>query len=384
MDEKKKVLFITGTRADYGKIKSLMKTMDQAEEYDVFIYVSGMHLLPQYGSTYKEVLKDHYENVHVAFGQQHTDNMSFNLGIVLTHLSGYVSQIKPDMILVHGDRIDALAGALTGALNNILVAHIEGGEVSGTIDDSIRHAISKFAHLHFVCNEEAKKRLLQLGESEERIYVIGSPDIDVMLSHNLPSLETVKNYYDIPFSAYGIFLYHPVTTEPDQIAEHTKTILKALRESGKKYIAVYPNNDPGAEIILDRVRELKKEKNFVVYPSIRFEYFLTLLKNADFIIGNSSAGIRESGIYGIPAVDIGTRQQGRYDIRKLPNIQHVPEKKKEILKAIRQIGKHRIRCHDFGKGEGTQKFLKIIQEESIWNYSVQKIFVDRQPFFEKN
>ena len=120
MDEKKKVLFITGTRADYGKIKSLMKTMDQAEEYDVYIYVSGMHLLPQYGSTYKEVLKDNYENVHVAFGQQHTDNMSFNLGIVLTHLSGYVSQVKPDMILVHGDRIDALAGALTGALNNIL------------------------------------------------------------------------------------------------------------------------------------------------------------------------------------------------------------------------------------------------------------------------
>lgn len=377
MEKKKKVLFVTGTRADYGKIKSLMKTMDQAEEYDVFIYVSGMHLLPQYGSTYKEVLKDHYENVHVAFGQQHTDDMSFNLGIVLTHLSGYVSQIKPDMILVHGDRIDAMAGALTGALNNILVAHIEGGEVSGTIDDSIRHAISKFAHLHFVCNEEAKKRLLQLGESEERIYVIGSPDIDVMLSNDLPDLETVKKYYDIPFSSYGIFLYHPVTTEQDQIAEHTKTILRALRESGKNYIAVYPNNDTGADIILNRLRELKQERNFVVYPSIRFEYFLTLLKNADCIIGNSSAGIRESGIYGIPAVDIGTRQQGRYDIHKLPNIQHVPEKKKEILKALQQIETHRIRCHDFGKGEGTRKFLKIIQEETIWNYGIQKVFVDR-------
>lgn len=376
MNQKKRVLFITGTRADYGKIKSLMKTMDRSEAYDVYIYVSGMHLLPQYGSTYKEVLKDNYENVHVAFGQQHTEDMSFNLGIVLTHLSGYVSQIHPDMILVHGDRIDALAGALVGALNNILVAHIEGGEVSGTIDDSIRHAISKFAHLHFVCNEAAKRRLMQLGESEERIFVIGSPDIDVMLSNDLPSLETVKTYYEIPFSSYGIFLYHPVTTELEQLAEHTRIIIDALKASGRNYIVVYPNNDMGSEIILNQVKRLKEEKQFVVYPSIRFEYFLTLLKNADVIIGNSSAGIRESGIYGVPAVDIGTRQQGRYDINKLPNILHVTEDKQEILQALHETERHRIRCHDFGLGKGTEKFLEVIRAESIWKYGIQKVFVD--------
>lgn len=178
----KRILFITGTRADYGKIKSIMKTMDRSDRYEVFIYVSGMHLLSQYGSTYREVLKDQYENVHVAFGQQHTDDMSYNLGVVLTNLAPYTAQVRPDIIVVHGDRIDALAGAITGALNNILVAHIEGGEISGTIDDSIRHAVSKFAHLHFVCNEEAKKRIIQLGESEKHIFVIGSPDIDIMLS----------------------------------------------------------------------------------------------------------------------------------------------------------------------------------------------------------
>ena len=150
----KRILFITGTRADYGKIKSIMKTMDHSDRFEVFIYVSGMHLLSQYGSTYREVLKDQYENVHVAFGQQHTDDMSYNLGVVLSNLAPYTAQVRPDMIVVHGDRIDALAGAITGALNNILVAHIEGGEISGTIDDSIRHAVSKFAHLHFVCNED--------------------------------------------------------------------------------------------------------------------------------------------------------------------------------------------------------------------------------------
>lgn len=135
-----------------------------------------------------------------------TDNMSYNLGVVLMNLD-VMRADKPDMIVVHGDRIDALAGAVTGALNNILVAHIEGGEISGTIDDSIRHAISKFAHLHFVCNEEAKKRLLQMGEQKERIFVIGSPDIDIMLSDTLPSLQQAYEKYEVDFDTYSIFMY---------------------------------------------------------------------------------------------------------------------------------------------------------------------------------
>lgn len=374
--EQKKILFITGTRADYGKIKSLMKTMDRSDRYEVFVYVSGMHLLAQYGSTYREVLKDEYKNVHVAFGQQHTNDMSYNLGAVLTHLSVYVSQINPDMILVHGDRIDALAGAITGALNNILVAHIEGGEISGTIDDSIRHAISKFAHLHFVCNEEAKKRIIQLGESEEHIFVIGSPDIDIMIGDSLPPLEETKRYYDITFEEYAIFMYHPVTTELESLGRYIDEVIHALKRSGKNYVVIYPNNDLGTEIILNKIRELDSEKHFSVYPSIRFEYFLTLLKNASFIIGNSSAGIRESGIYGVPAIDMGTRQNGRYDKKKIRNVQHVPEEQEEILKAIQNVDGYRIKCHNFGKGNSTEKFLKILENEEIWDCGVQKTFVD--------
>ncbi len=374
--KQKKVLFITGTRADYGKIKSLMKTMEKSERYEVFVYVSGMHLLAQYGNTYREVLKDHYTNVNVAFGQQHTEDMSYNLGVVLTNLAVYVSQIEPDMILVHGDRIDALAGAITGALNNILVAHIEGGEISGTIDDSIRHAISKFAHLHFVCNEEAKRRIIQLGESEDHIFVIGSPDIDIMLSENLPTIEEVKTYYEIPFDQYGIFMYHPVTTELGQLKDHVDQVVGALRESGRRFVVVYPNNDLGTQIILDAVRELDEDENFCTYPSIRFEYFLTLLKHAAVIIGNSSAGIRESGIYGIPAIDIGTRQNGRYDIHTLRNIQHVREKKEEILAAIDHVSEYAIRCHNFGLGNSTEQFLEIMENEEVWECGIQKRFID--------
>ncbi len=372
----RRILFITGTRADYGKIKSLMKTMDRSDRYEVFIYVSGMHLLSQYGSTYREVLKDRYENVHVAFGQQHTDDMSYNLGVVMTNLAPYTAQVRPDMIVVHGDRIDALAGAITGALNNILVAHIEGGEISGTIDDSIRHAVSKFAHLHFVCNEEAKKRIIQLGESEKHIFVIGSPDIDIMLGNHLPSLEEAKAYYDIGFEEYAIFMYHPVTTEVPQLGEHIKRVIEALRISGKNYIVIYPNNDLGTEIILENVRKLDEEEHFSVYPSLRFEYFLTLLRHARFIIGNSSAGIRESGIYGVPAVDIGTRQEGRYDQDTLKNVQHVEECVDEITEAIRRTDEYAIQCHNFGLGNSTEKFLQILDQEEVWTCEVQKRFVD--------
>ena len=228
MNQRKKILFITGTRADYGKIKPIMQKMEKKqEEYEVFVYVSGMHLLQKYGSTYREVQKDGYKNTYVAFEQVMTDNMSYNLGVVLMNLARYADQIKPDMIVVHGDRIDALAGAVTGALNNILVAHIEGGEISGTIDDSIRHAISKFAHLHFVCNEEAKKRLLQMGEQNERIFVIGSPDIDIMLSDTLPSLQQAYEKYEVDFDTYSIFMYHPVTTEVEKLPEHIGEVVDA-------------------------------------------------------------------------------------------------------------------------------------------------------------
>ena len=209
----KRILFITGTRADYGKIKSLLKTVEVDPKFELHIFVSGMHLVEKLGNTYREVLKDKYSNVYVDFSQANSGIMSFDLGNVVSDLTNYIKKIQPDMIVVHGDRIDAMAGAVVGALNNIIVVHIEGGELSGTIDESIRHAITKLSHLHLVSNDEAKERLKQLGEEESRIFVTGSPDIDVMLSDNLPSLDEAKRRYDINFEKYAICMYHPVTTE---------------------------------------------------------------------------------------------------------------------------------------------------------------------------
>lgn len=371
----RKILFITGTRADYGKIKSLIKALEKDDEYEVFIFVSGMHLIEKLGNTYKEVLKDDYRNVYVDFAQSNRGIMSYDLGNIICDLTGYVKRISPDMIVVHGDRIDALAGAVVGALNNIKVAHIEGGELSGTIDESIRHAISKFAHIHLVCNEEAKKRLIQLGEEEKRIYIVGSPDIDVMLSNSLPSLQKVREKYKIIFDKYAIFMYHPVTTEYSLLADKIGKVVSALIDSGKNYVVIYPNNDLGSELILNEYNRLKNNSSFVVYPSLRFEYFLTLLKNAEFMIGNSSAGVRETSIYGIPAIDIGSRQSGRYSLTD-SNIQHVEEEGEEIRNAILNYKKYRKVNHLYGEGNSTEKFLEIMKEEELWNFEIQKKFVD--------
>ena len=217
---------------------------------------------------------------------------------------------------------------------------------------------------------------MQLGENEKRIFEIGSPDIDVMLSEELPSLEIAKDYYDIEFENYGIFMYHPVTTEISELAEHIATTIRALKQSGKNYVVIYPNNDLGTEIILKHIQELEEDKQFAIYPSIRFEYFLTLLKNADMIVGNSSAGIRESGIYGIPAIDIGTRQNGRYDIHQLKNIQHVSENEKEILKAIAKANDYKVVSSNFGNGNSTERFLEILKQDNVWNMNIQKQFID--------
>ncbi|MEG6585047.1 UDP-N-acetylglucosamine 2-epimerase [Dendrosporobacter sp. 1207_IL3150] len=376
MAVKKKILFITGTRADYGKLKPLLKAIEASSNFENYIFVSGMHLLAQYGNTYNEVLKDNYKNVYVAFGLEHSSSMSINLGNTIKQLTGYVAHVKPDMIIVHGDRLDALAGAVVGALNNILVAHIEGGEVSGTIDESIRHAVSKFCHIHFTCNSEASKRLLQLGENSDTVYEIGSPDIDIMLSGLLPDIDEVKRYYGLPFNNYCILMYHPVTTEYSRVAENIKQVIDAVIKSKRNYVIIYPNNDLGSEIILNEYNRVKNNEHVRMFPSLRFEYFLTLLKHADCIIGNSSAGIRESCVYGIPAIDIGTRQSGRYDLKKMSNIQHVTEDTAQILSALKCLENYRLVSKHFGEGTSTEMFMEALNNPNLWDIKIQKRFID--------
>lgn len=371
---KKKIVFLTGTRADFGKIKGLIAVLEDANEYQPYIFVTGMHLMHEYGYTLLEVERCGYEHIHTFSNHTHETTMDLTLAKTIDGFSAYVKKIQPDLIVVHGDRVEALAGAIVGSLNNILVAHIEGGEISGTIDELIRHSVSKLSHIHYTSNEDAKRRLIQMGELPESIHTIGSPDIDVMFSDTLPSIEEVKEYYEIPYDSYAVAMYHPVTTEVENIKEDAITFVQALKKSDKNYVLIFPNNDLGSQFIIDAYSELKQNTKFRIFPSIRFEYFLTLLKNSEFMIGNSSAGVREAPYYGVPSIDIGTRQRNRVKVSSVINCDCNVDK---IVNAIMQIGNILSeKMQIFGFGDSASLFLKSLESDAIWTINHQKQFKD--------
>ncbi len=370
----RKIAFLTGTRADFGKLKPLIKLVEDSDLFECFVFVTGMHTLAKYGSTYREVEKQGYKNIFVYMNQTITTDADIILANTIVGFSNFVKEVAPDMIVVHGDRVETLAGVIVGSLNNILAAHIEGGELSGSIDELIRHAVTKLAHVHFVSNEEAKRRLVQMGENENSIFIIGSPDIDIMKSENLPALQEAKDNYEILFNEYSIFVYHPITTEIKELEGDIKEVVSALIESGRNYIVIYPNNDKGSDIILRGYDRFNDRNNFRVLPSLRFEFFLTLLANAKFMIGNSSAGVREAEVYGVPAINIGSRQSSRTRSKHIIN---VDTDKKDIFKAISEAENMTFEpISNFGDGDSYKRFYEIINDEGFWKTPVQKQFLD--------
>lgn len=371
----KKILFLTGTRAEFGKLKPLMRKVENSPNFECQIFATGMHALARYGSTYDEIQKSGFKNTFLYINQMANQNsvMDLILGNTIQGLGHYVREFNPDLIVVHGDRVETLAGAIVGALNNILVAHIEGGEISGTVDEIIRHSVSKMSHIHFVANEKARLRLIQMGETEDSIYIIGSPDIDIMISDKLPSLLKTKKRYEIDFDEYAVFIYHPVTTEASQLMLYTKNILAALEASGWNFIVIYPNNDLGADIIIDGLSRHKGNPKFKMFPSIRFEYFLTILKHAKAIIGNSSTGVREAPVYGVPTINIGSRQKNRFHHSSIIN---VTENKNKILKSMKNLPEDIQTSMHFGKGKSAEMFIKFLKNPKFWQRSCQKQFKD--------
>jgi len=374
----RKIVFLSGTRADYGKLSLLIKTFDAMDNYWVEVVATGMHLLSRYGYTVNEIHKAGIRNVFPIFNQDSStsEKMDVVLANTLIQLSHYLNERRPDLLVVHGDRVEALAGAIAGSLNGIRVAHFEGGEVSGTIDESIRHAISKMAHVHFVANHESEKRLLQMGETEESVFVVGSAEIDVMLSNTLPSIDDAKAYYDVVFSNYAILIYHPVTTELDELDEKTTQLLAALKETDDNFIIIRPNNDIGTTIVDSRIQEfaLAHSDRVRLFRSIQFEKYLSLLKHARYIIGNSSSGIREAQVFGVPCINVGSRQNNRATAEGIFNVN---EDKMDILSILSALPSRVEVSTAFGYGNTIENVKDIFDGKEMWNIPIQKVFRDR-------
>ena len=373
MTQKQRLLFVTGTRADFGKIEPLAQAAIQ-NGFDVSFFVTGMHMMESYGLTKIEVNRLPGATVHEFVNQRPGDPQDVILAKTILGFSDFIVEDKPDLVLIHGDRVEALACALVCATNYVKCAHIEGGEVSGTIDEILRHCNSKLAYCHFVSSKTAGRRVQTLGESADSIHVIGSPELDI---HAQPSgfmLQDVLDHYEISQSNYGICILHPVTSEADAMGQQAADLFRTLTQSGKYFVVIKPNNDPGSEGILSVINTLP-EAQFKVIPSMRFGRFSELLRNAACILGNSSSGVREAPFLGIPSLDVGSRQTDRAVSASIAKL--AAEDTQGILDFIATNWQKRYeRQAEFGDGNATQRFVDLLKTEAFWQRSMQKQFHD--------
>lgn len=367
------LLFLTGTRADFGKLEPLALAARDAG-YQVTFFVTGMHMLKRYGQTKVEVHRVNGVRVHEFLNQRPNDSQDIILAKTIIGFSDFCAEIQPDLILVHGDRVEALAGAIVAATNYIRSAHIEGGEVSGTIDEIYRHCNTKLTTHHFVASDFAKKRVMALGEAEAAIHVIGSPELDFHAAPSGVTLEDVRKRYEIPFDDYGIVIFHPVTSEQNTIGAQASSLFDVLEKSGKNFVVIAPNNDPGSNDIFSALEKLSP-KQFRLLPSMRFAHFSELMKNAACFIGNSSAGVREAPFLGVPSLDIGTRQTDR---ALAESVFSALASDKTAIKSFlqKEWGKKYYRDTGFGAGGAADQFLKFLNDDTFWQLPLQKIFKD--------
>ena len=367
------LLFLTGTRADFGKLEPLAAaTRDLGHQ--VTFFVTGMHMMARYGLTLNEVARMPGVGIEQFTNQSEGDPQDIVLARTIMGFSAYVGRVKPDLIVVHGDRIEALAGALVAATNYIPSAHIEGGEVSGTIDEIFRHCNTKLCTHHFVSSNSAARRVMALGEPASSIYVIGSPELDFHANGSGVALADVKARYSIAFDEYGIVIFHPVTSEQATMGKQAEMLFATLAASHRNFVVIAPNNDPGSKEIFATLNQLPSER-FRLIPSMRFAHFSELMKNAACIIGNSSAGVREAPFLGIPSLDIGTRQTNRAQAGSVTACDAYNAA--TIEQFLRQEwGKRHPPHSGFGEGRAADSFAEIIQKPEFWAHGMQKVFHD--------
>ena len=365
------ISFISGTRADYGKIKPYIDFLCNQENKKVFVFTTGMNMLKKYGSTYKFIKSDLKKKCIVRTDKKFKPtSTALETAHILKTYDKHLKKDKIDFVFVHGDRPEVLAAAQAAVFNNIPVCHIEAGDFSGSVDELIRHATSKLSHRFLVADEMAKQTLLQMGEKEDSIFITGNSSLAFKIEDPTKKELSLLNSY----KNYGVLIYHPVTTLDKKILkEEIDSLMSALDKSEKDYVVILPNNDLGSEIILKTYQKYATNEKFHFIKSFSFNAFNYLLKNADFLIGNSSCGIKEAPFYQVPVIDIGCRQNNRFEHLNLKDFYHLNDLSKieETILKIQNKKKKPIKYH---YREAFFKTLKKVFTDDFFKTKVQKEF----------
>ena len=373
----KKILIITERRADFSRFKPIIKLIQKDKKLDYQLIVTGIHLVKNMDIPSMKSIKKNlkfFQNLKCLiisiFSKMTVQKWSGLLKSFL-NISKLIKKSKPDLILSGFDIAANFAISVAGAHMNVPVAHIQGGEVSGTIDESLRHATSKFSNFHFTANKETKNRLIRLGEIPKNIYPVGCPSIDALLSEKLLSKQSIIRKFKIDLKEkFLLVIQHPVTSEQNTLFQIKQT-LSVIKNSNMQHLVVFPNNDAGSKKILQEI----KKANINYVPTLTLTEYRTLLSGKMILLGNSSSGVHEAASFKVPVVNIGSRQNGRY---KPSNVINVNYNKKEIAKAIKKVNsksfykKIKKIKNPYGDGKSAIKIIKIIKKLNLKNFNTQK------------
>ncbi|MFH1896685.1 MAG: UDP-N-acetylglucosamine 2-epimerase [Candidatus Desantisbacteria bacterium] len=374
----KKIAAITGTRAEYGILRPVFKAIESHPLLSLSLIVTGSHLSPAFGNTIDEIERDGFqitEKIDIISESDSGKDTAISIGKCIMGMTDAIQRIQPDIIMVLGDRGEMLAGGIAGVYMNIPIAHLHGGEVSGSIDEGIRHAITKLSHIHFPATKESARRIIRMGEEKERVFLVGAPGLDSILNEQLISRESIEKQFDIE-DDFLLLVQHPVVTEIDAVERQIRTTMEAVISMGMQTIVLYPNADPGSQTIIKVINEFHNPPMIQVIKSLPHKEYLNLMKYARVLIGNSSSGIIEAPSFHRPVVNIGTRQHGR---ERAANVIDVDYDKEKIVEAImialynKELHTRMRRCKNpYGDGMASKRIVDVLSNIRIDNNLLQK------------
>jgi GDP/UDP-N,N'-diacetylbacillosamine 2-epimerase (hydrolysing) len=377
---RRRVLAVSGTRADYGLMRPVFAAIRGHPGLDLEIAATGMHLMEEYGSTVSEIQADGipFRRVEATYSGDDRSSMARFLGAFIGGFTRLAEEIRPDILLLLGDRAEMLGGAAVGAYLAIPVAHVHGGDRSSTVDDPVRHAITKLSHLHFAATPASADRILRLGEDPSRVFVVGAPSLDVLLTEPSVDREALFRRYGLrPEEPLVLVLQHPVTVEMEHAGDQMGETLRAVEEVQLPALVLYPNADAGGRSMIRTIREFGHIPFLRVLPHLPHRDYVAFLRNAAVLVGNSSSGIIEAPVLHLPVVNIGTRQEGR---ERSENVLDAGYRTAEIAAAIRKAVsdvpfREQVRAcrNPYGDGHAGERIARILSEVPLGPDLLQKV-----------